>query len=56
MTGKQKVWIHVIPPNVLGVYSTEEKANDAAQEMDDDLFVKVETWVWEVDGDEVEDE
>lgn len=53
---KRTVWINVVPPNVLGVYSTEEKAADAKSELDDDLYMRCDTWVWEIDGDEIEDE
>lgn len=50
--------VHVlsIPPNILGVYSTAEKADEAKAQLDDDLYLKCDTWAWEVDGDEVEEE
>jgi hypothetical protein len=50
-----KVWVHSIPPNVLGVYSSEEKSEEAKQEMDDDLYTRLDVWIWEVDGEEVEE-
>lgn len=51
-----KVWINVIPPNVVGVYSTEHKAHDAKTKLPDDLFMRCDTWAWEVDGDEIEED
>jgi hypothetical protein len=51
-----KVWILSLPPNILGVYSTEEKAEEAKQQLDDDIYLKTDTWIWEVDGAEVEED
>lgn len=51
-----KVWVLSIPPNVIGVYSSEEKAADARAELDDDLYMKVDEWVWEVDKGEIEED
>jgi len=53
---KQHVWVHSIPPNILGVYSSKEKADEAANELDDDLFLKLDVWEWEIDGDEIEED
>lgn len=52
---KKTVWINVIPPNVIGVYSTEEKATEARDKLDDDLYLKCDTWNWEIDGVEIEE-
>lgn len=51
-----KVYILSAPPNILGVFSTQEKMDDARAELDDAIYNICDEWVWEVDGEQVDEE
>ena len=53
---KRTVWVNVVPPNIIGVWSTEEKADEQRSELDDATYSKCDTWNWEIDGECLDEE
>lgn len=51
-----KVFILSAPPNILGVYSSQEKLDDARAELDDAIYNICDEWIWEIDGEQVDEE
>lgn len=51
-----KVFILTAGPNVLGVYSSQEKMDDARAELEDAVYNLADEWIWEVDGEQVDEE
>jgi hypothetical protein len=51
-----KVYILTAGPNVLAVCSTQEKMDDARSELDDAIYNMADEWIWEVDGEQLEEE